>query len=343
MSGDERFQPRDASVSPRFADVATFMRCQRHEISEDIDIGLIGVPFDLGTNYRVGARHGPAGVREASRLIRRIHPTSGIKPFDICNVADLGDAPVNPLDLDASIRMIEDHFAALHGAGIVPIAVGGDHTIPIPILRAIAKDRPVGVFHVDAHADTLDEMFGTKVNHATFMRRATEEGLIDPKRVVQIGLRGSRFGEDDIQYGQDAGYTLITMDDYEDMGRAKAIEIIGATLGDGPIYISLDIDGLDPAHAIGTGVPEIGGLLPRDMQVMLRSLRGQELIGADISEVAPALDPSGLTCVTAANLMFEMLCVIADSVAAHRKGARDASSADAGSAPARSPARPPRS
>jgi len=319
MSGDERFQPRDASVSPRFADVATFMRCQRHEISEDIDIGLIGVPFDLGTNYRVGARHGPAGVREASRLIRRIHPTSGIKPFDICNVADLGDAPVNPLDLDASIRMIEDHFAALHAAGIVPIAVGGDHTIPIPILRAIAKDRPVGVFHVDAHADTLDEMFGTKVNHATFMRRATEEGLIDPKRVVQIGLRGSRFGEDDIQYGQDAGYTLITMDDYEDMGRAKAIEIIGATLGDGPIYISLDIDGLDPAHAIGTGVPEIGGLLPRDMQVMLRSLRGQELIGADISEVAPALDPSGLTCVIAANLMFEMLCVIADSVAA-RKG-----------------------
>jgi len=319
MSGDERFQPRDASVSPRFADVATFMRCQRHEISEDIDIGLIGVPFDLGTNYRVGARHGPAGVREASRLIRRIHPTSGIKPFDICNVADLGDAPVNPLDLDASIRMIEDHFAALHAAGIVPIAVGGDHTIPIPILRAIAKDRPVGVFHVDAHADTLDEMFGTKVNHATFMRRATEEGLIDPKRVVQIGLRGSRFGEDDIQYGQDAGYTLITMDDYEDMGRAKAIEIIGATLGDGPTYISLDVDGLDPAHAIGTGVPEIGGLLPRDMQVMLRSLRGQELIGADISEVAPALDPSGLTCVIAANLMFEMLCVIADSVAA-RKG-----------------------
>ena len=165
MTGDEGFQPRDASVSPRFADVATFMRCQRHEISADIDIGLIGVPFDLGANYRVGARHGPAGVREASRLIRRIHPTSGIKPFDICNVADLGDAPVNPLDLDASIQMIEDHFAALHAAGNVPIAVGGDHTIPTPILRAIAKDRPVGVFHVDAHADTLDEI--RKVQNGT--------------------------------------------------------------------------------------------------------------------------------------------------------------------------------
>ncbi len=319
MAGDERFQPRDASVSPRFADIATFMRCPRFEISEDIDIGLIGVPFDLGANYRTGARHGPAGVREASRLIRRIHPTSGIAPFDICNVADLGDAPVNPLDPGASIQSIEVHFAALHAAGIAPIAVGGDHTIPTPILRAIARERPVGVLHVDAHADTLDEMFGTKVNHATFMRRATEEGLIDPRRVVQLGLRGSRFGADDIQFGVDAGFTVITLDDYEEMGRAKAIEIIGTTLGDGPSYISLDVDGLDPAHAIGTGVPEIGGILPRDMQVILRSLRGRELIGADISEVAPALDPSGLTCVTAANLRFEMLCVIADSVAA-RKG-----------------------
>ena len=308
MAGDERFQPRDASVSPRFSDVATFMRCPRFEISEDIDVGLIGVPFDLGANYRTGARHGPAGVREASRLIRRIHPTSGIAPFDICNVADLGDAPVNPLDPEASIQSIEDHFALLHAAGIAPIAVGGDHTIPTRILRAIARERPVGVLHVDAHADTLDEMFGTKVNHATFMRRATEEGLIDPKRVVQLGLRGSRFGADDIQYGVDAGYTLITLDDYEDMGRAKAIEVIGATLGDGPTYIS----------PIGTGVPEIGGILPRDMQVILRSLRGTELIGADISEVAPALDPSGLTSVTAANLMFEMLCVIADSVAARK-------------------------
>ncbi len=318
MAGDERFQPRDASVSPRFADIATFMRCQRHEITEEIDVGLVGVPFDLGVNYRSGARRGPAGVREASRLIRRVHPTSAIKPFDICNVADLGDCPVNPLDLDASVRLIQAYFERLHAARIVPIAVGGDHTIPIPILRALAKERPVGVLHFDAHADTLDEMFGTKVNHATFMRRAHEEGLVDAERVIQIGLRGSRFGDDDIGYGVDAGYTMITIDDYEDMGRAKAIEAIDRVLGDGPVYISLDIDGLDPAYAIGTGVPEIGGLSPRDVQVILRALRGQELIGADISEVAPALDPTGLTCVTAANLMFEMLCVIADSVAAQK-------------------------
>ncbi len=320
MPGDERFQPRDASAVPRFADVATFMRCQRHEITEEIDVGLVGVPFDLGVNYRSGARRGPAGVREASRLIRRVHPTSAIKPFDICNVADLGDCPVNPLDLDASVRLIQAYFERLHAARIIPIAVGGDHTIPIPILRALARERPVGVLHFDAHADTLDEMFGTKVNHATFMRRAHEEGLVDAERVIQIGLRGSRFGDDDIGYGVDAGYTMITIDDYEDMGRAKAIEAIDRVLGDGPVYISLDVDGLDPAYAIGTGVPEIGGLLPRDVQVMLRALSGKELIGADISEVAPDLDPSGLTCITAANLMFEMLCVIAESVASRKDG-----------------------
>ncbi len=324
MPKNEKFQPRDASVVPRFADVATFMRTQPHEISDEIDIGLVGVPFDLGANYRVGARHGPAGVREASRLIRRIHPTSGIKPFEICNVADLGDCPVNPLDSYQSIYMIEDYFARLRAAEIVPIAVGGDHTIPIPILRALARKRPVGVLHFDAHADTLDEMFGSTINHATFMRRAHEEGLVDAERVIQIGLRGSRFGEDDIQYGIDAGYTLITLDDYEDMGRAKAIETIDRVLGAGPVYISLDIDGLDPAHAIGTGVPEIGGLLPRDVQVMLRALSGKELVGADISEVAPSLDPTGLTCVTAANLMFEMLCVIAESVATRKAGGAQA-------------------
>jgi len=318
MSRNEDFQPLNPAEVPRFADIATFMRTRRHGVDPAVDVGLVGVPFDLGLNYRAGARDGPAGVRSASRIIRRMHPVSGIKPFEICNVADLGDAPVNPMNKDRSIEMIEGFFAGLKGAGIVPIAIGGDHTIPLPILRALAKDRPVGVLHFDAHADTLDELCGSKINHATFMRRGHEEGLVDAKRVIQLGLRGSRFGDDDIGYGARAGYTMITIDDYEDMGRAKAIEAIDRVLGDGPVYISLDVDGLDPAYAIGTGVPEIGGLLPRDVQVMLRALRGKELIGADISEVAPDLDPSGLTCVTAANLMFEMLCVIADSVAARK-------------------------
>lgn len=318
MAGSLDFRPIDSAVVPRFADIATFMRTRRHGIDPAVDVGLVGVPFDLGLNYRAGARDGPAGVRSASRIIRRMHPVSGIKPFEICNVADLGDAPVNPMNKDRSIEMIEGFFAELVGAGIVPIAIGGDHTIPLPILRALAKDRPVGVLHFDAHADTLDELCGSKINHATFLRRGHEEGLVDAKRVVQLGLRGSRFDDNDIQYGYDVGYSIITMDEYEAMGRAAAIERIDQVLGEGPVYISLDIDGLDPAFLPGTGVPEIGGISPRDAQVILRSLQGRELVGADISEISPLHDPTGITCITVANLMFEMLCVIADSVAARR-------------------------
>ena len=305
------YQPVDASVTPRYSDVATFLRTRRHDLSEDIDIGLCGVPFDLGVNFRSGPRDGPAGVREASRLIRRIHPVSGIKPYELCNVADIGDAPTNPLDKDDSISRIQRFFEEVKRAGIRPIAIGGDHTIPLPILRAIAADRPVGVLQFDSHADTLDSMCGTKINHATFMRRSFEEKLIDPNRVVQIGLRGSRFGDDDVKFGHDVGYTIITYDEYEEMGRAAAIDIIGNVLGEGPVYVSLDIDGIDPAYAPGTAVPEIGGLLPRDVQVIIRSLAGKDVVGADICEVAPCYDPTGITCVTAANFMFEMLCVIA--------------------------------
>ena len=318
MPVNEKFRPVDASVTPRFADIATFLRTKRHDISEEIDVGLCGVPFDLGVNFRSGPREGPAGVREASRLIRQVHPTSGTKPYEICNVADIGDAPVNPLSLEDSIAKIQAFFEELTAANIRPIAIGGDHTIPTPILRGIVKDGPVGVLQIDAHPDTLDELCGTRINHATFMRRCHEEGLIDPARTVQLGLRGSRFSENDIQYGLDVGYTIITFDDYEDMGRSAAIETINRVLGDGPVYVTLDIDGIDPAYAPGTAVPEIGGLLPRDVQVLLRSLMGKDIIGADISEVAPCYDPTGITSVTAANMMFEMLCVMAQAVSSNR-------------------------
>ena len=316
------YQPVDASVTPRYSDIATFLRARRHDLSSEIDIGLCGVPFDLGVNFRSGPRDGPAGVREASRLIRRIHPVSGIRPYDLCNVADIGDAPTNPLDKDDSLARIQRFFEEVKLAGIRPIAIGGDHTIPLPILRAIAADRPVGVLQFDSHADTLDSMCGTKVNHATFMRRSYEEKLIDPKRVVQIGLRGSRFGDDDVKFGYDVGYTIITYDEYEEMGRPAAVDIITRVLGDGPVYISLDIDGIDPAHAPGTAVPEIGGLLPRDVQVIIRSLAGKDVVGADICEVAPCYDPTGITCVTAANLMFEMLCVISLAAAKAKAGTK---------------------
>ncbi|MDJ0893978.1 MAG: agmatinase [Alphaproteobacteria bacterium] len=313
-----KYEPVDASVVPRFSDIATFLRTQRVDIDPEIDIGLVGVPFDIGLNYRGGPREAPAAVRQASRIIRKVHPTSGIEPYKLCNIADLGDAPVNPLDKDRAIEDIRAFFATLKAADIRPIAVGGDHTIPTPILRGIASDQPVGVLQIDSHPDTLDEMCGTRINHATFMRRAVEEGLIDPKRVVQIGLRGSRFSPDDIQFGYDAGFTVITFDEYEEMGRAAAIQRIGETLGTGPTYVTLDIDGLDPSFCPGTPVPEIGGITPRDAQVIIRSLRGMDIVGADISEVAPCYDPTGVTAITAANLMFELVCVIADAVAAAR-------------------------
>ncbi len=314
MTSDSPFRPVDATKVPRFADVATFMRVPRHEISAEIDIGLIGVPFDLGLNYRSGPRDAPAAVRAASRLIRLVHPVTGVKPYDLCNVADLGDAPINPMSKNISLDLIQGFYEDIHDAGIRPISVGGDHTVPLPVLRALAKDRPVGILQIDAHADILDELCGDKVNHATIMRRGHEEGLIDASRVVQIGLRGSRFGDDDIRYGQEAGYRCITIDENEEMGRAAAIAEILRVLGDGPVYVTLDIDGLDPSYCPGTPVPEIGGLIPRDVQVMLRALGDCDVIGADICEVAPAYDPTGITSVTAANMMFEMLCLVAQSV-----------------------------
>jgi len=320
MANSDKFKPIDATTTPRFADIATFMRTVRHDISDEIDIGLCGVPFDLGLNYRSGPRDAPAAVRDASRLIRMGHPVSGIKPYELCNVADVGDAPVNPMNKDESIDKIEAFFAEMKAAGIRPIAIGGDHTVPLPVLRALAKDAPVGILQFDAHADILDELCGTKVNHATIMRRGVEEGLIDPTRVVQLGLRGSRFGDDDIRFGQDAGFRCITIDEYEDLGRAETIRIIDETLGDGPSYVTLDIDGIDPSYCPGTPVPEIGGLLPRDVQVIIRSLQGKNIVGADICEVAPCYDPTGITSVTAANMMFEMLCVIAHSIATARTG-----------------------
>ena len=309
-----KYEPVDAAKVPRFSDIATFLRTQRVEMDEEIDIGLVGVPFDIGLNYRGGPREAPAAVRQASRIIRKVHPTSGIQPYKMCNIADLGDAPVNPLNKDESIETIEKFFAELTALNIRPIAVGGDHTIPTPIIRGLAREEPVGILQIDSHADTLDELCGSKINHATFMRRTLEESLIDPKRVVQLGLRGTRFSPDDIAFGYDAGFTIITFDEYEEMGRAAAIEKIQSVLGTGRTYMTIDIDGLDPAFCPGTPVPEIGGITPRDCQVIIRALQGVDLVGADVSEVAPCYDPTGITSITAANLMFELLCVISHAI-----------------------------
>ncbi len=282
-------------------------------MSSKVDIALVGVPFDLGTGFRTGARQGPAQIREMSRIIRKVNPTSSIAPFSLCSVGDMGDAPVHPFDLLDSIDKITAFFKNLAQHNISPIAAGGDHTITLPILRGLFKGEPFGAVHFDAHADTLDTYLGTKINHATPFRRLVEEGILDPKRTIQIGLRGTRFADDDIQYGYDMGMRIVTMDDFEEMGRKEVIRECRRVCGQGPTYITFDIDGLDPVYCIGTGVPEPGGLSMRDAQVIIRGLQGLHLIGGDVCEVLPLADPSGHTALNAANLMFEMLCVIADS------------------------------
>ncbi|SIT39312.1 Agmatinase [Paraburkholderia piptadeniae] len=302
----------DSGIIPRFAEPATFMRAPYTRELENVDIALVGVPYDLGCTNRNGARQGPAQVREMSRLIRKINPQSGICPFELQRVVDIGDAPVNPLDNAQTLDAITAYYARLRDRGIAAISCGGDHTVTYPILRGLApKGQKLGVIHFDAHSDTLDELYGSRINHGTVFRRGVEDGIIDPKRVIQIGLRGTRFSEGDIQYAYDAGMAVVTMDDYEEMGRAAVISKMLETVAGGPVYITFDIDGLDPVYAIGTGAPEPGGLSMRDCQVIIRSALGLDVIGGDVCEVAPLLDPSGHTALNAANLMFEILCVTA--------------------------------
>jgi guanidinopropionase len=320
MSGDAAFAPFHSGIVPRFQEIVTFMRAARAPVAAPLEVALIGVPLDLGATYRVGARHGPAGVREASRLIRQVNPTTGVRPFELCKVADVGDAPCDPLDVVKSVALIQRHFERIHAVGAAPLAIGGDHTVPLPILRAIARERPVGLIQFDAHGDVFDEFMGSRINHATFVRRGIEEGLIEPRRSIQIGLRGTRYGVDDLDYSRSVGIRVITIDDYEEQGRAAVIRAIREVVGSGPAYLTFDVDGLDPTEAPGTGVPEPGGLSMRDSQVMLRALGGLDIVGGDVCEVAPPLDPGGLTCIAAANLMFEILCLIATARAARRSG-----------------------
>ena len=320
MPGDGDFKPFHSGRVPRYQEIATFMRAARARVAPPLEVALVGVPLDLGATYRMGARHGPAGVREASRLIRQVNPSTGVAPFELCKVADVGDAPTDPLDVVRSVALIQAFFEPVHALGAAPVAIGGDHTVPLPVLRAIARDCPVGLIQFDAHADVFDDFMGSKINHATFVRRGIEEGLIEPARSIQIGLRGTRYGEGDLDYSRAAGIRVVTIDDYERLGRDQVSAAIKEVVGAGPAYLTFDIDGLDPTEAPGTGVPEPGGLSMRDSQVLLRSLTGLEIVGGDVCEVAPPLDPTGITCINAANLMFEILCLVATARAARRPG-----------------------
>ena len=304
------FEPVDAALVPRFAGVPSFMRLPVLSDPRLADIALVGVPFDGGTTNRPGARHGPREIRNQSSLIRRIN-ANGISPYENLRVADLGDAPVNPIDLLDSLKKIEDFFSQIHTAKAIPIAAGGDHLITLPILRALAKS-PVGLIHFDAHSDTNDKYFGENpYTHGTPFRRAVEEGLLDPTRCVQIAIRGSYYHESDFDFAHAAGFRIITMDEVMDRGIEAVMTEARDIIGTAPAYVSFDIDSLDPSFAPGTGTPEIGGLTTREAQRMLRRLSGFNIIGADVVEVSPPFDPSGLTALTGATMMFELLCAIA--------------------------------
>jgi guanidinopropionase len=314
MTHTVTMQPIDSFKFPRFSQPATFFRTPWVQDMVGVDIGLVGVPFDLNTN-RNGARQGPAQIREMSRLIRRFPAYDTDSPFDLVNIADIGDAPVNPLIPEEAISQIVSFFAEIKSRGITPLAAGGDHGITYPIWKGLLSPKePVGVIHFDSHPDTNDEIYGNRFNHGTLFTRAIEEGLVDPKRVISVGIHGTRFARDDRAFNRDHGMTVLTMDDVDELGRKGVIERIRDVVGQGPTYLTLDIDGIDPADCPGTAAPEPGGLRVRDAQVIIRGLAGINFIGADVNEVSPPLDQSGITALNAANLLFEILCVMAPVV-----------------------------
>jgi guanidinopropionase len=315
----QRYEPIDSGVTPRFAGHSTFMRLPVVTDPRKLDIAIVGVPWDGGTTNRPGPRHGPRQVREMSSLIKRVHSVTKVSPYEVCRVADFGDAPVNPIDLDRSLESIREYFGQIVEAGAVPLAIGGDHLSSLPILRVVGKKRPVGMIHFDAHSDTVDTYFGgLKYTHGTPFRRAIEEELLDPKRVVQIGIRGSTYSEDERDWPLQQGIRIISIEEFEKLGADAVIAEARRIVADGPTYVSFDIDALDPAFAPGTGTPEFAGLTSRETMRLLRGLRNLNLVGADVVEVSPPFDPSGGTALAAANLAFELLCLLAEAVAQKR-------------------------
>jgi len=304
---------------PRYSGHATFMRLPYVPIEQvdGLDIAMFGLPWDGGTTARNGSRYGPRQVRDMSTLLRAFHPTFKMNPYELARIADIGDAPTNPIEFEKTLKMLEQFIQRVVDAGALPLAIGGDHFCSFPMLRVVGKKRPLGMVHFDAHTDMYDFYYkDSKYTHGTHFRRAIEEGLLDPKRIVQIGIRGTAFSEDEHDWCLSQGVRHIEMDFLRDNGPDAVAAEIRTIVGDGPTYLSLDIDALDPSCAPGTGVPEIGGIDSYEAQRMLRGLRGVEFVAADLVEVSPALDQSGMTALVAANLAFEMVCLLADRVVA---------------------------
>lgn len=314
MTGDrpDRLDPSDPQQRPRFSGLATFFRLPWVEDPAGLDVAVCGVPFDGGVTNRPGARHGPREVRNQSSLVRRVNQATGASPFEAMKIADIGDAWVGrPYELTGAHAEIEAFFARIHAAGARPLACGGDHSMSLPILRAIAKDAPLGMIHIDAHCDTGDNYAGSPYHHGAPFKIAVDEGLLDPRRVAQIGIRGSMYDRDLWRFSHDSGMRVMQIEEVEARGwracMAEALEVVG----DGPLYVSFDIDALDPAFAPGTGTPEPGGLTMREAQGMVRMLARRDIRGADMVEVSPPFDTGGLTALNGATVMFELLCVMA--------------------------------
>jgi guanidinopropionase len=310
----------DPMVRPRYTGIATFMRTPFVEDLAKLDIALVGIPFDGGVTNRPGARHGPREIRNQSSMMRRVNQATKIDPYAHCRVGDVGDAWVEkPFELEGALQEIASFYRTLNQAHVVPVSAGGDHSVTLPVLRGIARERPVGMVHFDAHCDTGDDYLGSKFHHGAPFRRAVEEGLLDPKRVVQIGIRGAINDPNIWKFSHDSGMRVVYMEEFYERGPKAVIAEAREIVGDGPTYISFDVDGLDPVYAPGTGTPEVGGITTVEAQLMLRALSGLNLVGGDVVEVAPPFDPSGNTALVGATLMYEILCVVGDSVARRRR------------------------
>ncbi len=304
--------PRDAFRAPRFGQPATFMRLPQRRDPAGLDVALLGIPYDGGTSYRPGARYGPRHVREQSSLIRPWNPVLRVAPFEKLRVVDYGDVDVVPISIEGTLAAIEGETSALVAAGVVPLCVGGDHSITLALLRSLARRHGrLGLVHFDAHPDTWDEYFGSKYFHGTTFRRAVEEGLVDGRRIVQIGIRGPLYGADDFDFHREHGLEAIRVEAVKERGTAWVVERLRRLAG-GPVYCSFDIDAVDPAYAPATGTPEVGGLSSFEALCLVRGLQGLDLVGADVVEVSPPYDgPGQITSLLAANLLFELLSLLA--------------------------------
>ncbi len=307
-------------AEPRYCGIPTFMRTSLVTELDNLEIALVGVPYDGAVEARSGARQGPRQIRDMSSMMRAIHHVTRINPYELCTIGDVGDVHFNQIfDVAASHSDITVFFEKLHQFGVVPLSAGGDHSITLPILRAVAAEKPVGLVHIDAHTDCCDEEMNSQYSHGTPFRRAVEEGLLDPKRMIQIGIRGAANSPECWEFGPKHGVRIVYMEEFTKLGVEKVKAEVRRVVGDGPIYVSFDIDSIDPAFAPGTGTPEVGGLTTIEAQGLIRGLRGLNLVGADIVEVSPPFDPSGNTALIGATIMYEILCILAEKVKLYAK------------------------